>query len=250
VILLIIEEFIESIQSNIEKIYDFTTGVKASDFLVDEKIRHKIDASYFESIIDEEYIDNNINGNDIKDIIIGSILINEQEDDFTRDYMGTFLGMYFSDEVIDTITENNPMQVLGNRNYLAFQTVLEETSHLLYTMHALKFSKPCSILELELQAYVDSFILTILHLQKMAGHVHMGYLTPYISEDAEFLPYLCEESKQRYEIVSRTCPLYCKYLYDSHIKKLEKNRFKREIIDFYSKSQAGKLQRIQDLRNI
>jgi hypothetical protein len=80
-------------------------------------------------------------------------LIVAQDDD------GLALGLYIDAAVLDRLARSDPFAELTGENLADYLTVAEGVSHFVYISWNAGFDKPVTLLELELQAEVDKYVL-------------------------------------------------------------------------------------------
>ena len=80
-------------------------------------------------------------------------LIVAQEDD------GIALALYIDAAVLERLSRHDPFAALTGENLADYLTVAEGVSHFVYVTWNAGFDKPVTLLELELQAEVDKYVL-------------------------------------------------------------------------------------------
>ena len=241
-----INRILQYVQKNLERIYDLELDADISDYLIGEnRAREAIDWGLFYDQLSGDYLASHP---ETEVEINGAAIINEEGGGGLINYKDAWLGLYLSEETISNIIENNPLESIDSNNFRYFQTLLEETSHIAYSMHAIKYQKPFTKLEQEFQACVDQFLLTVFHIGRINnGAIPKGYIDYFTDEDVYVLPYMDAEFRGRYKTATSMGARYCKYLYESHLKDFEKRQFKREVVDFYSRTQTGKIERVRQI---
>lgn len=243
-----IQNNLQQTQNNLERVYDLNLEADISDYLIDEKrARQSIDWDIFYSQLSEHYKDADSN---IEMTINGCVIINEEQDTALRDYKGVGLGIYLDEKIVSCMEENNPYETIDNANFKQYQTLLEEVSHIVYAMNGIKYQKPFTKLEQELQACVDQFILTIFNVGRLnKGAIPKAYIDYFTNPDTDVEPYMNHEFKERYETASRTGAKYCKHLYEYYLRNFDQNLFRQEVNDFYRRTQNSKIRRVEHIRN-
>ncbi len=95
-----------------------------------------------------------------------------------------FIGIYFSDEVIDTLSKQSPEESLTNANLDAFCVLVEELSHFHLLLNRINDQKATSHLELEWQGEVDKMLMAATILQEKEGDPHVVQLMRMIYDHA------------------------------------------------------------------
>ena len=71
------------------------------------------------------------------------------------------ISVYLDADVLQRLTAANPLQALHGGNLADFCTALEGVSHFQYLSWNLHHDRPVSLLELELQAEVDKYVISL-----------------------------------------------------------------------------------------
>ena len=69
------------------------------------------------------------------------------------------MALYIDREVLDRLAKRDPFDALTHENLADYLTVAEGVSHFVYVAWNAGFDKPVTLLELELQAEIDKFVL-------------------------------------------------------------------------------------------
>ena len=242
----IIHENLQRVQKSLEKLYDMNLDVDISDYLVDEeRAKQSMDWDAFYSQLSFE------NMTQESEITInGCVIINEEQGHGLPEYNGVGLGLYLDEDVVSCIEEQDPYKAIDNTNFKQYQTLLEEASHLIYAMNGIKYQKPFTKLEQEIQACVDQFILTVFNVGRLnKGAIPKGYIDYFTNPDIDVESHMNSEFRERYETASRTGARYCKHLYESHLRNFNPKLFNREVCEFYNETQNGKIRRVDIIRN-
>jgi hypothetical protein len=166
------------------------------------------------------------------------VLVSQQEEDCVD------LAVYIAPEVLERLSESDPLERLHDGNLADFWMALEGVSHFVYLAWNAGLDKPVTRLELELQAEVDKFVLTALLLATRQGSapdaLHHG-LFRRCRIDAS----LDESSRARYEAASRYAEAYCARLLQRFRRRRDLHMITPELRRFYRMSQRGKLARIE-----
>jgi hypothetical protein len=161
----------------------------------------------------------------------------------SQDEEGVDLAVYIDRDVLGRLSDSDPLERLDDDNLEDFWTVLEGVSHFVYLAWNAGLDKPVTLLELELQAEVDKFVLTALLVAARQGRapdaLHHG-----LFRRSRVDPALDPESRARYLAASRYAEAYCARL----LQRFRRDRTLRELMPelrrFYRMTQHGKLARI------
>jgi hypothetical protein len=169
----------------------------------------------------------------------GAVLLAEDGDE-------GFIGLYLHKRVLDILDSNDPRKTLDNDNYDPFLTAIEETSHLTYLLNRNMNDRQCTIMEQELQGYIDRFLLVSFHANRLMGGIPSAVTDRFLNERMGSTDNYSDDAIRMYRDVNRLGSRYAGFLYDNLMTGNSPRPFKREVIDFYSRSQLGKIERIRD----
>jgi hypothetical protein len=165
------------------------------------------------------------------------VLVSQQEPDCVD------LAVYIAPDVLERLSESNPLDTLHDGNVADLWMALEGVSHFTYLAWNAALDKPVTLLELELQAEVDKFVLTALLLAARQGSA------PYALHHGLFRrchvdPTLEGGVRARYRAASRYAEAYCARLLERFRGRRNLEGLMPELRRFYRMTQQGKLARI------
>jgi hypothetical protein len=199
-------------------LYDVELGYDVYDFLVTD--RKSIGASTNERrTLDEE------------------LLLAESTD-------GAGVALYLDPELLSRLEAADPHRALTENNLADYCTALEGVSHFVYSTYGLERDMPVSLLELETQAEVDKYAITVFLLAEQLGgqsypvQVH-ARLFDRVSFDARLEP----DQYERYRTAHALAARYCRRLERRFVNrgKLKIEAMVRELRSFYRLRHAAKL---------
>lgn len=157
---------------------------------------------------------------------------------------GAGVALYLDPEVLSRLEAADPHHELTEGNLADYCTALEGVSHFVYSTYGLERDMPVSLLELETQAEVDKYAVTVFLLSEQQGaesypsHVH-ARLFDRVSFDARLEP----DQYERYRTAHRCAAHYCRRLERRFVNrgtpKIE--AMVRELRSFYRLRHAAKL---------
>jgi hypothetical protein len=157
------------------------------------------------------------------------------------------LAVYLDAGVLERLGRQDPLERLHDGNLADFWTVLEGVSHFLYLTWNAGRGKPVTLLELELQAEVDKFVVTALVAAAQHGRVP-AELHHWLFRLCRVDPELDAQSRARYEQASRYASTYCEGLAEEFLREGASADLVPELRHFYRLTQAGKLSHISRRR--
>lgn len=157
---------------------------------------------------------------------------------------GAGVALYLDPAVLSRLEAADPHHELTEGNLADYCTALEGVSHFVYSTYGLERDMPVSLLELETQAEVDKYAVTVFLLSEQQGaesypsHVH-ARLFDRVSFDARLEP----DQYERYRTAHRCAAHYCRRLERRFVNrgtpKIE--AMVRELRSFYRLRHAAKL---------
>jgi hypothetical protein len=209
---------LRGLQTLLGRLYDVELPYDVYDFLVTD--RTSIGASTNERrTLDEE------------------LLLAESTD-------GAGVALYLDPEVLRRLEAEDPHRALTENNLADYCTALEGVSHFVYSTYGLERDIPVSLLELETQAEVDKYAITVFLLAEQQGgpsypvQVH-ARLFDRVSFDARLEP----DQYERYRTAHALAARYCRHLERRFVNrgKLKIEAMVRELRSFYRLRHAAKL---------
>ena len=131
-------------------------------------------------------------------------LIVAQEDD------GIALALYIDAAVLDRLTRSDPFAELTGENLADYLTVAEGVSHFVYVSWNAGFDKPVTLLELELQAEVDKYVLGAWLLREQGGGRFPRELHRALFERARIDPTAAAGRARLYHMASDYAGRFCR----------------------------------------
>jgi hypothetical protein len=157
---------------------------------------------------------------------------------------GAGVALYLDPKLLSRLEAADPHHALTENNLADYCTALEGVSHFVYSTWGLERDLPVSLLELETQAEVDKYAITVFLLARQQGgesypaQVH-ARLFDRVNFDARLEP----EQYERYRTAHRCAAHYCRRLERRFVNrgmhKIE--AMVRELRSFYRLRHAAKL---------
>ena len=154
------------------------------------------------------------------------------------------LALFLDDQVLDQLAQDNPLNNLHPGNLEAFCLALEGVSHFLYLTWNAGFNRPVTMLEMELQAEVDKFVMLHLCFEDQRQVIEPGRLRRLLFETARLQSDLNSEESRRYRDASNYAEKYCWKLESGFLGNRSRQNLLSEVRQFYRLNQPAKLRRI------
>ena len=142
---------------------------------------------------------------------------------------------------------DDPMPRLYEGNLEYFCLALEGVSHFLYLIWNASFDRSVILLEMELQAEIDKFMMLGVFLEKQNKRLRLRQLRKLLFETAGFHRQLSETEKQRYQDASHLAEKYCFIIESDCLANRSRQEMLFKLRRFYRLTQSDKLSRINFL---
>lgn len=143
------------------------------------------------------------------------------------------IALFIDPALLDELKKKNPFRQITRRNLNAFLIAIEGVSHFVYFLKKAAAKKPVSLLELELQAEVDKYLLSLFCFLRQNGKIP-PFLFAVLFENVRF-------RSVRYQTANRLAVKFCAWL-DRNF--LHQRRWRQAIArarDFYSLDHWAKI---------
>ncbi|RLF04805.1 MAG: hypothetical protein DRJ64_06395 [Thermoprotei archaeon] len=231
-----VKQLIGFTQKQLESMYRFSPGKKAIDFLVSKE--------HYRYILGMRDYHNRDT-----DKVNGCVMLFYKDDpEFQHvEKYGMYGIMFFlEDYTIEKLLQNNPLQYIGPENYHAYMTMVEETSHAFCLMTNITRERQLSLFEIELQASIDKFLLTVVNVARInRGAIPKGYLDIYINDSVELIGEVSPELWNRLKDANYYSSIFCKFLIRNYLLgRKSKKQMKQKINYFYHGTRSRKMELI------
>lgn len=158
------------------------------------------------------------------------------------------LSLYLHEGVINSLESTGDRLHLHRDNLEDFCLALEGISHFLYMIWNARYRRSVTVLEMELQAEIDKFIMLGMLLQQQSQAPAPGVIRDLLFESIRYHDHLQAEELQRYQDASAFAEKYCWYLESSFtLRQGTELKLLRELRRFYRLGLKDKLRRIDCL---
>jgi hypothetical protein len=211
---------LRSLQNLLGRLYDVELSYDVYDFLVtDRGAMSGVERLNEKRALDEE------------------LLIAETSD-------GAGVALYIDAELLKRLEAADPRRALDESNLADYCTALEGVSHFVYSIWGLERDLPVSLLELETQAEVDKYAVTVFLMAEQLGgstfprHVH-ARLFGRVSFDERLEPDQFERYRTAHALAAHYCRRLERRFVDRGVARVE--AMVRELRGFYRLRHAAKL---------
>jgi hypothetical protein len=160
---------------------------------------------------------------------------------------GLDLSLYISAEVIKHLENRHPIDLIKQGKYSEFCLMLEGVSHFLYVVWNAQHQKKVTLLEMELQAEIDKFVVLQSLLDSESDLDGVIYLRSWLFEKNGFDAMLNESELERYKQANYYAGKYCMGLQQQHKLQELNTGLLKELRRFYRLVQEDKIRYINQL---
>jgi len=211
------------LQGHLESIYEVQSGYRVADFLIDDPgLARRLDTTP--------------NARDIPEKLL-----------IRQDGNSVDLALYLDPELLQRLDANDPTESLHGENLHDFWTALEGISHFLYLTWNALHERSVTLLEMELQAEVDKYILAaLLFGRQMRGLVPKA-LYRHLFEYARFDERLNEAERHRYRSANYFAGRFCAYIEKEFLRPGARRGLVNTLRRFYRLNQHRKIETIRHM---
>jgi hypothetical protein len=156
---------------------------------------------------------------------------------------GAGVALYLDPSLLGRLEGADPVGALTENNLADYCTALEGVSHFVYSTWRLDRDLPVSLLELETQAEVDKYAVTVFLLAHQRGGSYPAQVHPRLFDRVSFDERLDADQVQRYRTAHRCAAHYCRRLEHRFVSRGQARieGLVRELRRFYRLGSAAKL---------
>ena len=210
---------LDSLQSMLARLYDVELSHDVYDYLVTDRRHLGGERPCNDSRQPEE-----------------ELLLAEMQD-------GAGIALYLDAALLRRLERADPLGALTDHNLADYCTALEGVSHFAYTTWRLGSDLPVSLLELETQAEVDKYAVTVFLLAQQQGGAYPAEVHARLFDRVSFDVRLQPDQYDRYRLAHRSAAHYCRKLEHRFVShgRARVEPLLRELRRFYRLGHAAKL---------
>ncbi len=211
------------IQENLQSIYELEVGHNIHDFLITNRELARL-------------LDRNRAFDDARE----KLLVHEDEE-------GLNLSLYLDAEIVELFNEGHYHEQLDRQKLEEFCLALEGISHFLYLTWNATHDRAVTLMEMELQAEVDKFILLSKYFRDRSRTPVPGQLRRLLFKTAVYHDSLGPEEHRRYRDASHYAQKYCRSLETRFFSDRGEKPLLNELRRFYRLNKRDKIDRIKQI---
>jgi hypothetical protein len=156
---------------------------------------------------------------------------------------GAGVALYLDPSLLRRLEGADPVGALTEDNLADYCTALEGVSHFVYSTWRLDRDSPVSLLELETQAEVDKYAVTVFLLADQQGGAYPAQVHARLFDRVSFDARLEPDQYHRYMTAHRSAAHYCRRLERRFVNRGEAQveALVRELRRFYRLGSTAKL---------
>jgi hypothetical protein len=156
---------------------------------------------------------------------------------------GAGVALYLDPSLLRRLEGADPVGALTESNLADYCTALEGVSHFVYSTWRLDRDLPVSLLELETQAEVDKYAVTVFLLADQQGGGYPAQVHARLFDRVSFAAHLEPDQYHRYRTAHRSAAHYCRRLEHRFVTRGEARieALVRELRKFYRLGSTAKL---------
>jgi hypothetical protein len=156
---------------------------------------------------------------------------------------GAGVALYLDPHLLQRLESADPHRALTDGNLSDYCTALEGVSHFVYSTWRLEYDLPVSLLELETQAEVDKYAVTVFLLGAQQGGGYPAQVHARLFDRVSFDARLEAEQAERYQTAHRCAARYCRRLERTFVNRgvARIEALVRELRKFYRLGASAKL---------
>jgi hypothetical protein len=161
----------------------------------------------------------------------------------TTDGAGAGVALYLDPDLLRRLEGADPVGELNEENLADYCTALEGVSHFVYSTWRLDRDLPVSLLELETQAEVDKYAVTVFLLADQQGGGYPAQVHARLFDRVSFDARLEPDQYDRYRTAHRCAAHYCRRLEHRFVTRgvARIEALVRELRKFYRLGSTAKL---------
>jgi hypothetical protein len=132
---------------------------------------------------------------------------------------GAAVSLYLDAAMLERLEGADPVGALDEGNLSDYCTALEGVSHFVYATWRLQRDRPLSLLELEMQAEVDKYAITVFLLGRQCGGRYPAHVHARLFERVRFDARLKPEQYERYRTAHNCAARFCRRLEERYVKR-------------------------------
>lgn len=163
------------------------------------------------------------------------LLVHQDED-------GLNLSLYLDQEIVRRLADRAFMDQMDHGDIQEFCLALEGISHFVYLIWNATHERAVTLMEMELQAEVDKFVMLTEYLKQYSSKLPRGQLGYLLFQSVLYHHDLSAEEQKRYRMANNYAQRFCQRLEDKYLLNCgEESLWLNELRRFYRLNKREKL---------
>lgn len=158
-----------------------------------------------------------------------------------QDEEGLNLSLYLDKDVVKRLTDRAFMAQMAHGDIEDFCLVLEGISHFVYLIWNATYERSVTLMEMELQAEIDKFVMLTDYMGQQSAVLAPGQLRYLLFQSVLYHHDLNEEEQTRYRTANHYAQKYCQQLESRYLSNSRKDLWLNELRRFYRLNRREKM---------
>ena len=164
-----------------------------------------------------------------------------------EDEQGLNLSLYLDKDIVKRFTDHAFLDQMDHSGIQDYCLALEGISHFVYLVWNATYDRSVTMMEMELQAEIDKFVMLTDFLERQSAVLAPGQLRHLLFLSASYHDDLNEQERKRYRMANHYAQKYCQRLESRFLPSGRKDLWLNELRRFYRLNRKGKLDYIDQL---
>lgn len=210
-----------NLQTGLQDIYELDIAHSVNDFLITSRdLANQVDTSACYRDVQEK------------------LLVRADDE-------GLSLALFLDPAVVETLESDKSLATISAGDMQKFCLALEGVSHFLYLIWNASFERSVTLLEMELQAEVDKFVMLVTCANDSCGTPRAAVLFERLFRSIAFNSNLSAVELRRYVDANQYAEKYCRWLVRTFPAGHDRGALLRELRRFYRLNRSHKLRHIE-----
>lgn len=157
------------------------------------------------------------------------------------------LSLYLDQDIVERFADGAFPEGMDHTGIQDYCLALEGISHFVYLVWNATYDRSVTLMEMELQAEIDKFVMLTDFLDQQSAVLAPGQLRHLLFQSAYYHDDLDEREQERYRLASHYAQKYCQRLESRFSPNGRKDLWLNELRRFYRLNRKGKLDYIDRL---
>lgn len=162
-----------------------------------------------------------------------------------EDKEGLNLSLYLDQDIVERFSDHAVFNRMDHSAIQDYCLALEGVSHFVYLIWNATYDRSVTLMEMELQAEIDKFVMLSGYLEQQSAVLTPGQLGHLLFQSAVYHDDLSEEERRRYRMANYYAQKYCQQLEKRFLSNTRRDLWLNELRRFYRLNRREKLDYIE-----